>query len=264
MRSWAVPIMGAEAGVARATYKSLMRIGGQPIPLNIRVNPRARRIIVKVHPSTGEVAVIAPSARAVNPAIDFARAERDWIAQRLAKIRPVVPFAAGSVLPYRGVEHVIRWSADKLGLVRLEPDAARPTIRVCGGLEFVSRRMEDWFKRQARAHLNRKVDIYAEALGVRVKRVTIRDGASRWGSCSSTGALSFSWRLIMAPPFVLDYVAAHEVAHLREMNHGARFWRLVDRLVDDAPAAQDWLREHGSHLHRYGVMNHGTAVEVLL
>ena len=254
--------IGGLSAVARATYKNLMRIAGQPVPLTVRVNPRARRIIVKVHPSTGAVSVVAPSARAVNPALDFARSERDWIAERLARIPPPVPFAPGAVLPYRGVEHVIRWSGTKRGLVMIDQEAYRPTICVSGGLEFLNRRVEDWFKRQARFHLTRKVEFYAEQLGVKVSRVTIRDGASRWGSCSSNGSLSFSWRLVMAPPFVLDYVAAHEVAHLREMNHGPRFWRHVERLVGDSTAAQDWLREHGSALHRYGDLGSGHATEV--
>lgn len=250
--------------MARATYKSLMRIGGQPVPLNVRVNPRARRIIVKVHPSTGEVAVIAPSARAINPAIDFARAERDWIAERLSRIPPAVPFAPGAMVPYRGVDHVIRWAGARRGLVYIDQEAWRPTIRVAGGEEFVSRRLEDWFKRQARFHLNRKVEAYAEALGVKVRRITVRDGASRWGSCSSNGSLSFSWRLVMAPPTVLDYVAAHEVAHLLQMNHSPRFWRLVERLVGESSAAQDWLRENGSQLHRYGDLGSGHAMDIVL
>lgn len=250
--------------MTRATYRNLMRIGGQPVPLTVRINPRARRIIVKVHPSTGAVSVVAPSARAVNPALDFARSERGWIAERLARIPPPVPFAPGAMLPYRGIDHVIRWSGSRRGLVTIDQEAYRPTIRVSGGLEFINRRVEDWYKRQARFHLSRKVEYYADMLGVTVRRLTIRDGASRWGSCSSNGALSFSWRLVMAPPSVLDYVAAHEVAHLREMNHGPRFWRLVDRMVGDSTAAQDWLREHGSSLHRYGDLGSGHAVEVVL
>lgn len=250
--------------MARATYKSLMRIAGQPVALNVRVNPRARRIIVKVHPSTGEVAVIAPSARAINGAIDFARGERDWIAEMLSRIPAAVPFAPGASVPYRGVDHVIRWAGARRGLVTIDQEAFRPTIRISGGLEFIGRRLEDWYKKQARFHLSRKVELYAEMIGVKVRRLTIRDGASRWGSCSSNGTLSFSWRLVMAPPSVLDYVAAHEVAHLREMNHGTRFWRLVDRMVGDSSAAQDWLRENGSHLHRYGELGSGHAVEVIL
>ncbi len=250
--------------MARAKYKNLMRIGGQPVPLNVRINPRARRIIVKVHPSTGEVAVIAPSARAINPAIDFARAERGWIAERLARIPQAVPFAPGALVPYRGVEHVLRWAGTSRGVAFIDQDAMRPTIRVPGREEFFSRRSEDWLKRQARFHLTRKVEMYAEMTGVKVRRITIRDGASRWGSCSSNGSLSFSWRLIMAPAFVLDYVAAHEVAHLREMNHGPRFWRLVERMVGDSTAAQAWLRDMGTHLHRYGDLGSGHAKDVVL
>jgi predicted metal-dependent hydrolase len=250
--------------LARTTYRNLMRIGGQPVPLNVRINPRARRIIVKVNPSTGEVAVIAPSARAINGAIDFARTERAWIAERLARIPPAVPFAAGAVLPYRGVDHVIRWTGASRGTVAIDHDAAQPTIRVAGGLEFLGRRLEDWYKRQARAQLTRKVEFYAGMLGVKVRRITIRDGASRWGSCSSSGSLSFSWRLVMAPPFVLDYVAAHEVAHLREMNHGPRFWRHVEGMIGDTAAAQAWLREHGSGLHRYGDFPAGNPMDVML
>ena len=241
-----------------------MRIGGQPVPLNVRINPRARRIIVKVNPSTGEVAVIAPSARAINGAIDFARNERAWIAERLARIPPAVPFAPGAVMPYRGVDHVIRWTGAARGTVAIDHDATQPTIRVAGGLEFLGRRLEDWYKRQARAQLTRKVEFYAGMLGVKVRRITIRDGASRWGSCSSSGSLSFSWRLVMAPPFVLDYVAAHEVAHLREMNHGPRFWRHVEGMIGDTTAAQAWLRQHGSGLHRYGDFPTGNPMDVTL
>ena len=109
-----------------------MRIGGQSVPLNVRVNPRARRIIVKVHPATGEVAVVAPSARAITPAIDFARAERDWIAARLARIPPSTPFAPGAVAPYRGVDHLLRWSGAGRGTVHIDHEADRPTICVAG------------------------------------------------------------------------------------------------------------------------------------
>jgi predicted metal-dependent hydrolase len=94
---------------------------------------------------------------------------------------------------------------------------------------------------------------YAAVLGVSIKRIAIRDQASRWGSCSSTGALSFSWRLILAPPFVLDYLAAHEVAHLVEMNHSRRFWRLVLQICPDAHRAKTWLDAHGADLHRHGL-----------
>jgi hypothetical protein len=131
-------------------------------------------------------------------------------------------------------------------------EAARPTLRVAGRPEHTPRRVEDWLKKQAKSWLKRRVDYYAAELGIQPGKITVRDASSRWGSCSTSGNLSFSWRLIMAPSYVLDYVAAHEVAHLKEMNHGPRFWRLVERLLgDNGDDAQAWLRDYGSSLHRF-------------
>jgi predicted metal-dependent hydrolase len=221
--------------------------------------PRARRLIVKVHPSTGEVAVVAPHERSVHKAIEFLKREKDWIAERLAKVPPLVAMRPGAMVPYRGTDYVIRNApSEGKGPVWIDMDAARPTLRVVGLPEHSPRRIEDWLKRQAKLFLKRRVDHYAGELGLTAGKVTIRDASSRWGSCSTTGNLSFSWRLVMAPPAVLDYVAAHEVAHLREMNHGPRFWRLVERLVGDTAAeAQSWLREHGSSLHRFTAVRGG-------
>jgi hypothetical protein len=223
------------------------------VPVKVRLNPRARRLIVKVHPSTGEVAVVAPSERTVPRALDFARQEGDWIAGRLAQVPEPVYLEPGDSLLFKGSLHVLRLSPDERGGVWVDNDAARPTIRVSGRREHAPRRIEDWLKRQARSHITRRVHALTAELGVSARRITVRDAASRWGSCSTTGAISLSWRLIMAPNFVLNYVVAHEVAHLKEMNHGTRFWRLVDRLVgeDEAEAAQAWLRENGTELHRY-------------
>jgi predicted metal-dependent hydrolase len=117
----------------------------------------------------------------------------------------------------------------------------------------VSRRIGDFLKREARRDLEAASRRYAAELGVAARRVTVRDQSSRWGSCSTAGALSYSWRLILAPPFVLDYLAAHEVAHLVEMNHSRRFWRVVERICPAAHAAKVWLDANGPDLHRYGV-----------
>ena len=120
-------------------------------------------------------------------------------------------------------------------------------------LEHIDRRVHDFLKREARRDLHKAALAYAEALGVRVKRLSIRDQSSRWGSCTSAGSLSFSWRLILAPPFVLDYLAAHEVAHLVEMNHSSRFWRVVARVCPSVERAKRWLDTYGNDLHRYGI-----------
>ena len=235
----------------RARQETL-RIGGRSVSVNVRLNPRARRLIVKVHPSTGEVAVVAPSERSVTKALDFARQEGDWIAGRLARVPEPVYLEPGDTVLFKGNLYVIRLAPER-GSVWIDNDATRPTIRVSGKREHAPRRVEDWLKKQARTAITRRINALAEDLGVKVSRITVRDATSRWGSCSTTGAISLSWRLIMAPNSVLNYVAAHEVAHLREMNHGTRFWRIVDRLVgpNEAEAAQAWLREYGTELPRY-------------
>ena len=124
---------------------------------------------------------------------------------------------------------------------------------VAGEAPHIDRRIDDFLRREAKRELEATSLQFAADLGVRIKRVSVRDQASRWGSCSTAGVLSYSWRLILAPSFVLNYLAAHEVAHLVEMNHSARFWRLVRRLCPEHERAKVWLEVHGSDLHRYGM-----------
>jgi predicted metal-dependent hydrolase len=229
----------------------LLKIDGKSVEIILRTNPRARRFIVKVDPATGEVSVVAPSPRSFDRALDFARKEKDWIAGRLADVPEPVQLELGSAILFKGVEHVIRSGEGKGTPVWIDRDTPRPTIRVGGHSEHAQRRLMDWLKREARRKIDERVAEYAALLGVRPKRITIRDTSSRWGSCSSARSLSFSWRLILAPPAVLDYVVAHEVAHLRELNHRPRFWRLVELLVPEIEKSQAWLSDHGALLHRY-------------
>jgi len=215
--------------------------------MNVRLNPRARRLIVKVHPTTGEVIVIAPSKRALDRAIEFACGQMDWIARQLRKVPSRVVMTPGARIPFRGEEHTI--ARGEGGPVCV--DAEKCVITVSGRLEHAPRRLIDFLKRHAKRELEARAFEFAARIAARPARITVRDTASRWGSCSSARSLSFSWRLIMAPPFVLDYVVAHEVAHLKEMNHGSAFWRLVRGLAGDVRRPQAWLRQHGSALHRY-------------
>jgi predicted metal-dependent hydrolase len=136
-----------------------------------------------------------------------------------------------------------------------EVDDTRDFPRICvsGGEAHGSRRLSDWLRAEAKADLAARVAHHAANLGVQPKRISIRDQSSRWGSCSTTGTISFSWRLIFAPSYVLDYVAAHEVAHLREMNHGPRFWRLVRDTMPDVQKARNWLKQKGTELHRFAI-----------
>ncbi len=230
--------------------RKLLRIDGEAVPVTLKLNPRARRLIVKVHPSTGEVTVVAPSRRSLAHAMEFARKESAWIARRLAHVPEPVPLGLGRRILYRGEEHVIRYGEGGRPVWIEHADGER-IIRVNGRAEHAARRVLDFLKKQARATLNARAIQYADMLGVKPRRITLRDTATRWGSCSSCRSLSFSWRLILAPAFVLDYVVAHEVAHLREMNHGPRFWRLVRELVSEVDRPQAWLSEHGVKLHRF-------------
>lgn len=231
----------------RIVRRELLKIDGQAVELNVKLNPRARRLIVKVHPTSGEVMVIAPTKRALDRAVEFARGQSDWIARQLAKVPARVVLAPGAHVPFRGADHLIaRGERGPVSACETER-----VIRVGGRAEHAPRRLADFLKKQAKRELEEKSVAFAARLGLKPKRITVRDTASRWGSCSSTRSLSFSWRLIMAPTFVLDYVVAHEVAHLKEMNHGARFWRLVAELIGDAAPAQAWLGQHGTALHRY-------------
>ena len=233
----------------KVAQRELLRIEGRAVEVNVRLNPRARRLIVRVHPSTGEISVVAPSQRALDRAMDFARGQSDWIAAQLSRVPKIVPLEVGATVPLRGQDHVVRPGESGRGAVWLEDG----TIRVAGHPEHHSRRLLDFLKREAKKELEARAFHHASRLGLKPTRITVRDTASRWGSCSISRSLSFSWRLILAPPFVLDYVVAHEIAHMREMNHGPKFWRLVDDLVGDPRRPQTWLHDHGSALHRYAM-----------
>jgi len=245
-------------------------IGGRRVPVTAQHNPRARRIIVRVDLTAGSVQVTSPTKREMSKALEFAQEQRDWIAQRLELVPPPVPFENGAIIPYRGRDHIIRHVSRPRGLEGLRGPVWRrtpaetlgmPEICVTGHASFVQRRITDWLKAQAREQLSDCALAYSEEFEVRPSRITLRDTTSRWGSCSSTRALSFSWRLVMAPPHVLDYVAAHEVAHLRHMNHGARFWALVRSALPNFETSKYWLEVNGPGLHRYGADPFGVSDE---
>jgi len=233
----------------RQPRRELLRIEGRPVAVTVRLNPRATRLIVKVHPSTGEVSVVAPSRRSLDSAMAFARSESSWIARRLEHVPEPVDLEPGAFIPFRGETHVIHAAAR--GRTPVWIDRGARVISVSGQSEHAPRRVLDFLKREARRVLDGRVGEYSARIGVAPKRITVRDTASRWGSCSTTRAISFSWRLILAPAFVLDYVVAHEVAHLRHMNHGTRFWAVVRELVGDVEKPQAWLSKNGPLLHRY-------------
>jgi hypothetical protein len=161
--------------------------------------------------------------------------------------------ARAVVVPLRGVPHrIVHWSNVRGTTSSTAGPDGEPIIAVASEAPHVARRVKEFLQREARRDLSVAVKHYTEALGVPARRITVRDTKSRWGSCSASGSLNFSWRLILAPAFVLDYLAAHEVAHLKEMNHSHRFWRTVHKLCPRTEDAERWLKRHGSELHKFG------------
>jgi predicted metal-dependent hydrolase len=232
----------------------LVKHGSQVFAIRLRRHRRARRYTLRIHPTDREAILTMPPRGTIVEAREFAQIHGGWIAARLGRLPKAAPFQAGTVVPLRGVPHRIVHRSGERGTVWTETrDSGERILCVAGGYEHIDRRVHDFFKREARRDLQKSAQNYAEALSVRVKRLSIRDQSSRWGSCTSHGSLSFSWRLILAPPFVLDYLAAHEVAHLVEMNHSARFWRVVARVCPSVERAKRWLDTYGNDLHRYGI-----------
>jgi predicted metal-dependent hydrolase len=249
--------------------------------VELRRSARAKRFSLKVSHTERTAILTLPNRGRVEDANAFLARHAQWLKNQLERLPEPVPFVDGAMVPLRGEMHQLRFAGARRdnGVVWVEktPDmrtsalpgafdwrslgCARsdaPTSRLCisGEWEHAPRRFSDWLRAEVRKDLAGSVEKHAKTLKCHPKRIAIRDQATRWGSCSTSGTLSFSWRLIFAPPFVLDYVAAHEVAHLREMNHGPRFWRLVRDTVPLMQRARVWLKTNGATLHRFGSDDH--------
>src|SRR6476661_1886775 len=221
--------------------------------VRVRRHRKARRYTLRIQAATREVILTMPPRGSLKEAREFAQKHGGWIAARLGRLPKATPFAPGLVVPLRGTPHRIVHRPHTRGTVWPETAAnGEDLLCVTGDAPHVNRRITNYLKQEARRDLEAASRRYAQEIGVRIKRITVRDQSSRWGSCSTTGALSYSWRLIFAPPYVLDYLAAHEVAHLVEMNHSMRFWRLLARMCPEMKRAKIWLDTHGTDLHRYG------------
>ena len=225
-------------------------------PVEVRRHPGARRMTLRISRTRRAVIVTIPMQCDIGEATPFINRHIEWVRERLDCLPAPAPFKQGAVIPMRGEPHRIHFtdcSSDRSGVQRkLGGEDGYPRLEVAGRIEHAPRRLLNWLCDEALRDLDGRVHWHAQRLGVKAKRIAVRDQTSRWGSCSTTGLLSFSWRLILAPPHVLDYVAAHEVAHLREMNHGPRFWALVRQTMPDMEEAKGWLQVYGMDLHRYG------------
>lgn len=246
--------VASRSGVG-AVAKSQLILDGKTIDVTLRPNTRAKRIVLRLDKHGEGIVLTVPRGTSHSKAMEFAASQGAWIWQQLAKQPDMVKFGAGAVIPVRNIPHHITASNERRTPVWcevLENDNHPAALFVSGDEQHHQRRIKDWLKKQARSDLSEAAHSYADKMEQKITRISIRDTSSRWGSCSSDGALSFSWRLIFAPPFVLDYVAAHEVAHLSEMNHSERFWALVDAHCPATKPAKKWLKTNGRSLHRYG------------
>ncbi|MBM3519005.1 MAG: M48 family metallopeptidase, partial [Alphaproteobacteria bacterium] len=212
-----------------------------------------RRITLRADVRLGGIELVLPRGVSRAEGLRFAVSKADWIKARLDDLPPRIRFTDGAIIPVLGTRYRIRWQRQG----RLFEAEDRVELRgrqlwVSGTATDLPASVRAWLRALAQAELTRRSRRMAARIARRLSRVSLRDPRTRWGSCSPRGSLSYSWRLILAPDAVIDYVVAHEVAHLAEMNHGPRFWTIVRSLCRDVEGAREWLRTEGAALHRYG------------
>lgn len=226
----------------------MMILPGGPAWIEWRRSIRARRVSLRIDPQSGAVVVTLPMRAARNAGMALLMDHAHWVSDRLAALPEALKLEDGASVPLAGAPHCIRHVPQGLGGAWL----VGQEIQVAGAPEFLSRRVMDLLRHEARRRLGILVVEKSALINIRPLRVTVKDTRTRWGSCAPDGSLAFSWRLVMAPAFVQDYVVAHEVAHLRHMNHGPRFWAQVDQLTFHTAQAIPWLRCEGARLLRVG------------
>ncbi len=233
--------------------ETIVVINGRNVRIAVKQAARANRYSLRLPADGGDPVLTLPPHGRFAEALEFVDRHRPWLAERLARRPASIPFADGAVIPVRGVETRLVHRTDTLrGATHLADGPDGPQLVVTGTSAHVGRRVLDFLRREARKDLEAAVALHTHRLGVTAAAVRLKDTRSRWGSCTAKGELAFSWRVIMAPPFVLDYLAAHEVAHIRELNHSHRFWRLVRETCPEMDRGQSWLKKNGSRLHTYG------------
>jgi len=226
----------------------MLALPGGPARVEWRRSDRARRVSLRIDPRGGSVVVTLPQRAARTAGMALLITNAEWVAERLAALPRAILFGDGIEVPLYGVLHTIRHMPGARGVAWVQGRE----IRVAGDPIFLPRRVADFMRAEARRSIIGLVAQKAELAKVRPARITLKDTSSRWGSCAANRNLAFSWRLVMAPHYVQDYVTAHEVAHLRHMNHGPQFWALVGQLTPHMDEAVTWLRDEGMKLLRVG------------
>lgn len=219
-------------------------IGTPPIALFIHRSRRAKKFSLRISNADGKVSLTVPGRSSLRDALDFAQRQVGWLQKNLAARLPGMTPEFGGSFPFGGRDLRLVQSTERH--IRIQDDA----LLMPGTQAQLGGRLRGFCKVQAREQLVAASQKYADLLGVNFCRITLRDTRSRWGSCTEAGNLMYSWRLIMAPPLVLDYVAAHEVAHLKELNHSVAYWQQVRRICPDFQDHRGWLRKHGNQLHQ--------------
>jgi predicted metal-dependent hydrolase len=227
-------------------------INGEPVSVIVKVSTRSRSYRLSL-PHGGKPTLTVPKFGRWPEAKAFLDRHTEWLGERIeASVKPVA-FVRGAIVPLRGVNHRIVPTGKVRGVVEVGEHEGELALMVPGEVQHRARRLTDWLKGEAARDLEQRSRHHADALGVTFKSISMRDQTTRWGSCSSSGKLNYNWRLILAPPFVLDYVAAHEIAHLLEMNHSQSFWDVVTRTLPNMDHGREWLRVHGRELMVYGI-----------
>ena len=227
-------------------------VAGRILPLRIVENARARRLTLRIDADGQGLRVTVPPGMKMTEVERFLLRHQGWLETRLEKVPDQPAVRPGVKIPIRGVPHLIVHDAGTRGVANIRQLPEGPALIVHGERGHLQRRVADFLKREAKREIESLVAKHTQKAGRRATSIRFKDTSSRWGSCSSAGNLSFSWRIMMAPPPVIDYLVAHEVAHLREMNHGPKFWALCRELCPDTDRCRAWLKRNGGALQAIG------------
>ncbi|WP_068084601.1 M48 family metallopeptidase [Polycladidibacter stylochi] len=225
-------------------------LDGEQLQIRLRRNARAKRYVLRLPVNENIPTLTIPRGGTLATAKEFAQKQSAWLQKKLQSQPEIVPLIPNSEVPLRGQLHMLKPSGALRGKVTTGLcEHNKPLLLVPGDSAAFSRRVKDFFKQEATGDIEKTIHYYGNKMQCMPRKFSLRDTKSRWGSCSAHKDLSFSWRLILAPPFVLEYVVAHEMAHLVHMNHSDSFWQLCHWLEPDTTNAQKWLKMNGSKLH---------------
>lgn len=228
-----------------------LQVGGRVLAFNVTRSARASRLTLRIGRNGDSAKITAPNHVRETEIMDFVARHMAWLDEKLNAYPTRPNLRAGVKVPIKGTAHKIVLRAGRGVNIRVQGES-EPELHIFGQEAAVARRVADFLKKEAKATIEPMALALAAQTGRRIKSIRFKDTTSRWGSCSSDGNLSFSWRIMMAPPKVIAYLVAHEVAHLTEMNHGPKFWALCEKLCPDSGPCRSWLKRNGNKLQSIG------------